>query len=75
MTALQAKFSQSRNDMYWTAWDTVDGYVRWTGYDDANWWDNVSTRPAAFTRTGPKSGKTYTLNFETGDVIVSEPSQ
>ena len=69
---LEAKFSQSRNDMHWSVFTLEDGFIRWGGYDDAYWWDNVSKSEHARTRVGEKSGKRYEINFATGDVFVSE---
>ena len=65
----QARFSQSRNDMYWSIYDECDGFVRWAGYDDEYWWDNVATTEQARVRIG-KSGRRYTIDFSTGAVSV-----
>ena len=66
----EAKFSQSRNDMNWSHWDSFDGFVRWTGYDDAYWWENISVKPEWRIRV-MESGKSYELNPETGEVFVT----
>ena len=71
MNKIQAKFSQSRNDMYWKVFDSKDGFVRWSGYDDAYWWRNISIKPEWQARI-MESGRTYTLNPQTGDVFVTE---
>ena len=68
---LTAKFSQSRNDMHWSVFTLEDGFIRWGGYDDAYWWDNVSKAEHTRTRIGEKTGKVYEINFDTGDVFVS----
>ena len=73
MSNLQAEFSQSRNDMCWKVFDLKDGFVRWNGYDDDYWWKNISIKPEWQART-MESGRTYTLNPETGDVFVTEPA-
>jgi len=64
----KAEFSQHRNDMHWKFW-TGKTFVRWTGYDDANWWQNVSMSSNARQRL--QDGKTYTINFNTCEVTVS----
>lgn len=66
-----AKFSQSRNDMYWTHFDLDDGFIRWIGYDDANWWENVAPK-ADTSRVGKESGRTYTLDYNTCEVLITE---
>lgn len=73
----QAKFSQSRNDMYWKYSDAEDGFIRWVGYDDANWWDNVAPTAHARTRVGPDTGRIYTIDFTTGEITItpSPPSE
>ena len=70
---LTAKFSQNRNDMHWSVFTLEDGFIRWGGYDDAYWWDNVSKCDHARTRTGEKSGKVYAIDFTTGEVWVTTP--
>lgn len=70
MSVLKSEFSQSRNDLYWSVWTADDGTIRWIGYDDDYWWDKVSISPDKRTRTGSKSGKIYTIDFNSGDVTV-----
>lgn len=72
MGKAEAKFSQRRNDMHWSHWDSFDGYVRWSGYDDDYWWRNISVKPEWQTRV-MESGRRYTLNPETGEVFI-EPA-
>lgn len=57
-----ALFSQSHSDMHWRLYDLDDGYIRWAGYDDSNWWEDVSKTDHFRNRVGPTSGRTYTLN-------------
>lgn len=70
-----AEFSQSRNDMYWKVYVPEDGFVRWGGYDDDYWWNNVSKSDRARTRIGEKTGRVYLIDFKTGRVTVSEGVQ
>lgn len=65
-----ATFSQSRNDLYWSHYAGEDGTIRWSGYDDKNWWDNVSPTDAARKRVGKVTGRTFVLNHDTGHVTV-----
>lgn len=74
MDKLKAEFSQNHNDMYWKIYTAEDGFVRWTGYDDGFWWDNVSIKPEWQTRA-MSSGKTYQLDPVTCDVLVKEQAR
>ena len=69
---MKADFQQFRNDLYWKIYDSEDGFISWGGYDDAYWWDNVSKSKEAQIRKGNISGRTYKLNFETGEVKISD---
>lgn len=66
----KAEFSQSRNDLHWKIWTPEDGFIYWTGYDDAYWWDRVSLADHARTRVGEKTGDTYVIDFDTQRVTV-----
>lgn len=66
----KAEFSQSRNDMRWKLYDREDGYIRWGGYNDRNWWDNVAPTDSARNRVGKVTGRTYRLDHRTGEVVV-----
>lgn len=67
---LEATFNQSRNDLYWSVWGGEDGTIRWSGYDDGNWWDNVSKTDHARKRVGKVTGRTFVLNHDSGEVTV-----
>lgn len=71
MSVAKAEFSSIGRDLFWRHFDMVDGFIRWSGYDDANWWKNVA--PSGATRTG-KSGRVYTINYTTNEVTVTEPT-
>ena len=71
--ALEAEFSQFRNDLYWKVFDLKDGFVRWGGYDDAYWWNSVSKHDSTRKRTGKVTGRIYEIDFDTGKVFVTEP--
>lgn len=66
----KAEFSQSRNDLYWKFWAGEDGMIRWTGYDDAYWWDKVSETDAARKRVGKITGRTFVLTHATCNVAI-----
>ncbi|UIJ43766.1 hypothetical protein LZK98_11755 [Sphingomonas cannabina] len=71
-TTMVADFSQSRNDMYWKVYAGADGVVRWIGYDDANWWQNVAKSTAQ--KVGKVTGRIFTLDYDTNIVTVGEPA-
>ncbi len=74
----KAEFSQIGNDLFWNFCKLIEtdkGYeffdTTWTGYNDANWWNNVA--PLKQTRTAVVTGdkgtvKTFQINFTTGEV-------
>jgi len=64
----KAKFEALRNDLHWELYTSEDGFIRWTGYNDANWWDNVSVRPEAKIKIGKNSGRRYIIDFKTCEV-------
>ena len=64
----KAEFQALGNDLYWKLYDTHDGFIRWAGYDDANWWQNVA--PFYRDKIGGRSGLTYRINFDTREVEV-----
>lgn len=72
MPQIQANFSQSRNDMYWSIYDLGEGRITWTGYDDGYWWGNVAKNEKWRTRVGAKTGRTYTLDPLTNMVSVTD---
>lgn len=69
---IEANFSQSRNDMYWSIYALEDGRMIWTGYNDGYWWDRVAKSDQFRRRTGAKSGRVYILNPKTNIVTVEE---
>lgn len=72
-TDFDAKFNVSGDDMYWSIWGGPDGFVRWTGYDDANWWDKVPMTPQWRTRVGKTSGRRFVLDPDTMKVTIVNP--
>lgn len=70
--AEQAAHSQMRNDLYWSIFTGEDGTVRWIGYDDSNWWENVAPTEHARTRVGKNTGAKYVIDFTTGLVERSD---
>lgn len=65
-----AEFDSIRNDLYWSFWAGSDGRIRWTGYNDAYWWNNVSKSDHARTRVGKDTGRSFVIDFETGKVAI-----
>lgn len=71
---LEARLSQSRNDLHWSVSTGVDGIIRWVGYDDSFWWDRVSGTERFRQKVGSVSGCIYTLNPDSDTVTVSAPA-
>lgn len=69
----QAEFRIYRNDMFWDFHkiDCDNGFefvkVKWTGYNDDYWWNNVATTEEAQVRVG-SNGRKYRINFRTCEV-------
>lgn len=70
-----AEYSRLGRDLFWKFYAFNDNNefvrVKWTGYDDAFWWDKVSITDQAQIRTG-SDGRRYKINFETNRVIEVE---
>jgi len=81
----KAKFEIIRNDMFWecyiddfrrcgTGFHSVWYSIRWYGYNDSYWWENVAKKDCVAKCTGQKvNGKNwkekyFKLNYETLDV-------
>lgn len=69
--AYTATHTQLSNDLYWKVYAGEDGFVRWFGYNDRNWWDNVAPLEHTRTRVGKVTGRKFTIDFTTGEVTVS----
>lgn len=66
-----ANHSQLSNDLFWDKWVIdEDELLRWSGYDDHYWWQNVATTDQFQIRTGKKTGKKYRLNPLSNEVRV-----
>lgn len=68
----RADFDQSRNDLSWKLWAGDDKFIRWSGYDDSYWWDNVSPTPGFRERKGAVTGRTFRLDPETNEVTIEQ---
>lgn len=71
----RAEFDIHRNDMFWNAC-ILDGetleffHPRWSGYNDAFWWDNVAEKNRTVKCTGSKGTEKYfRIDYHTLDVI------
>ena len=67
-----ATFSSIGKNMYWLADFPQDGTIRWVGYDDKYWWNNISEKDEFRIRTGPATGNTYKLNPQNNIVTITE---
>lgn len=65
---VKAKFSYMARNLYWRHYDRQDGFIKWSGYDDANWWNNVA--PHRRDQKGAVTGRTYRIDFNTDTVEV-----
>ena len=61
-----ATFSQLGNDLFWSFFVPGIGTIRWGGYGDAYWWQNIA-HSEQFT-TQKKEGRTFVLDVKTGFV-------
>ena len=75
----RAEFRISRNDMFWSCcildWGEVCEafHIRWSGYNDTNWWDNVSEKASIVTCKGDNgTEKKFKLDYKTLDVVEVE---
>ena len=66
-----ATFNSLGRDLFWKHYDIKDGFIRWGGYDDANWWENVA--PKMRERKGTVTGRTYRIDFDSNLVEIVEP--
>lgn len=65
-----ATHSQLGRDLYWSLFIPAEGRtLRWIGYDDANWWDNVCPLDQFRNQTG-QTGKVYRLDPHLSVVVV-----
>ena len=76
----KAKFDINRKDMFWTCClferkdEELEWYhIKWFGYNDDYWWDNVSEKASIVTCKGDKgTEKKFKLNYKTLDVVEVE---
>lgn len=76
----KAKFHIHRSDMFWECctYTYEDGkfewyHIKWNGYNDSYWWDNVSEKASVVTCKGDKgTEKKFKLNYGTLDVVEVE---
>lgn len=71
----KAKLETIENDMFWSCciidWcDFEVFHIKWTGYNDSNWWNNVSELASIVTCKGSEgTERKFKLNYESLDVI------
>ena len=63
MKIVRARFNQISRDLFWEVFDG-EKYIRWSGYDDNFWWNNVANTEQFQVR-----GK-YKLNPKTDEVEI-----
>lgn len=74
----KANLTRYRNDLYWTCYINDDKNNEWYrikfyGYSDSYWWDNVSEKSKKKIVTGDKgTQKTFELDYKTLEVVEVE---
>ena len=64
-----AKCNQLGRDLYWSiCHSNFDEILRWSGYNDAYWWNNVA--PSEQFQIREHKGKFYKLDPETDQVFL-----
>lgn len=71
---MEANFSSLGRDLFWSLYDMDDGFIRWSGYNDAFWWNEVSKAERFTHKTGQKTGRVYVLEPETNKVTIAAMS-
>lgn len=74
---MNARFQQLRNDLFWSIFDLDENKsIRWTGYNDAYWWNNVATSDQfqirGKYRLNPFTGEVATIPAPTGEKAQAE---
>lgn len=67
-----ADFDQLRNDLFWdfNEYDLTTSHfhkVKWTGYNDNYWWNNVATQEG-YNIKKCECGKSFQLNYNNNEV-------
>ena len=74
MRELRARFDIHRNDMWWSCSTYIENKadpfewfeLKWKGYNDDNWWDNVAPKACVKEFTGScGTKKTFRIDFHT----------
>lgn len=74
----KANHAQYSNDLYWTCYIFDNKNSEWFrikfyGYNDSYWWDNVSEKARRKTVKGDKgTQKTFELDYKTLEVVEVE---
>ncbi len=63
----KARFQQLSNDLFWEVFDG-EKFIKWQGYNDAYWWDNVAKSDTFQVRGN------FRLDPETDIVTITAPS-
>ena len=60
--------NQLSNDLYWAFYRSGHSTLRWSGYNDAYWWNNVAKSDGFQIRQN--GGHTFKLNPATNEVFI-----
>ncbi len=74
MLKIKANFSQLGNDLFWSHYDKDDKSIKWSGYNDEYWWNNVSCSSNFKFRLGKITNRYYCLDAKTNDITITENS-
>lgn len=77
---MQARFQRLRNDLFWEVFDREqDKFIRWMGYDDSYWWNNVANseqfQVRGKYRLDPFTNEVRILTMRAGDEWDSPASE
>lgn len=68
---MKARFNKIGNDLFWEFFDRAsESYVKWTGYNDDYWWNNVSISKEFQVKKGyrlnPRTCEIFLIDVENG---------
>lgn len=73
MKEYKAQTYHTHNDLIWIFFTPKDyEKIRWEGYNDSFWWDQVSTQPGQNRRLDSK-GRIWELDFDANVVKEIQP--
>lgn len=74
MSDKKVTYQLLRNDMFWSIYCCET--LRWTGYNDSNWWDNVARKhmeKGTNLRECSKCNKKWRISYNTNEAEEVKP--